>query len=404
MVCKAQSLHRFLSLGSTPLANAFLKKEDINLSEPSYPLEVLFCNTCSLVQLNYTVSSELMFKNYVYVSSTSDALREHFRGLAEEAVKLFIKSKDDLIIDIGSNDGTLLKEFKKFNVRVLGVEPATNIAKIANSEGIETINKFFNESVATKILEEKGNTRIITATNVFAHVADLDGFVKGVYKLLDDYGVFIVETPYLVDLIQNTEFDTIYHEHLRYYSIQPLKILFERHNMKIFDVKRVPVHGGTIRVFIKRDTNHEFEEKSSVKEFIYLEKGLKLYSVERYLEFAKNVENIKRDLLDLLKLLKSEGKHIVGYGAAAKGNTLLNYCKIDTNLLDYIVDKNPHKQSLFAPGTHIPVFPPEKLLEDKPDYMLILAWNFADEIIKQQKGFKDAGGKFIIPIPKPKIV
>ena len=398
-VCKEKNLYRFLSLGKMPLANSFLTKKELKKREKKYPLDIYFCKTCGLVQLGVVVSPEIMFKNYVYVSSTSETMRLHFMGLAKDVTSKIPKGK--LIVDIGSNDGTLLKRFKKLkNFRLLGIEPAKNIARIANSDGIETINAFFSRDLAKRISNEKGKADAITATNVFAHVDNLDEFLIGINTLLSEEGVFVIEVPYLINLLENKEFDTIYHEHLSYFSITPLVTLFRRHGMEVEDVKEVGIHGGSIRVFIRKSG----KQSNNVKNILALEKRKHLYSVSTYNNFSKDVEMVKKRLVSLLKNMKGKKKSIVGYGAPAKGNTLLNYCGIDTKFLEYIVDKSKHKQGLYTPGTHIPVFPPEKILDGKPDYVFILAWNFKDEIIKQQNKYKDKGGKFIIPIPKPTIV
>ena len=402
-VCKHENLHKFLELGPTPLANNFLKREQLNSPEPSFPLDLCFCNNCGLVQLSYVVPPEMMFSHYLWVSGTSYTVPVHFQQLANEATEIVNAGDDSLVVDIGSNDGTLLKGFKNLGLKVLGVEPATNIAKIARESGMETINSFFNESAALKIVSEKGRAKIITATNVVAHIDDLDNLLKGVKTLLEDDGTFVIEVPYLVDMIENNEFDTAYHEHLSYFAIKPLVKLFKIYDMEIFDVKRVPIHGGSIRVYVKRISAKLFVT-DAVKNLLDIEEKNALHILDAYEKFAERIGTLRENLLSLLKELKMSGKRIIGYGAAAKGNTLLNYCKIDTTILDYIADKNPLKQGLYTPGTHIPVFGVEKIVEDKPDYILILAWNFADEIIKQQQKFKDSGGKFIIPIPEPKII
>lgn len=400
-ICGSNNLVKFLSLGDTPLVNSFLKKSQLELTEPRYPLDVHFCKNCNLVQLVDIVPPEIMFRNYLYVSSISDTMHTHFSELAESVAKLFKVSSESLVIDIGGNDGTLLKSFKNFGVRVLNVEPAVNIAKMSVENGIETMNDFWNDDVASKIKKTHGEAKIIVGTNVFAHVDNLDGFMRGVKTLLSDDGVFIVEVPYLVDLIIKKEFDTIYHEHLSYFSLKPLIVLFSKFGMVLFDVKRVGVHGGSIRVFAKKSPARQSD---SVKKLLELEKNEGLCSIQIYESFAKNVELIKEKLVSLLNHLKENGKTIVGYGAPAKGNVLLNYCKIGTDLLEYTVDKTPIKQGLYTPGMRIPVLPPKRIVEDMPDYVLILSWNFADEIMKQQQKYKDLGGKFILPIPEPKII
>lgn len=403
-ICKSQDLHKFLVLGHHPPSDAFLKAEQLNLPETAYPLDVFFCKNCRLVQLGYLVQPEVLFSSdYPYTSSVSNTMPVHFVEFAKDAVETFGLDSNDLVIDIGSNDGTLLKGFKNLGVKTLGVEPVDKIARIAESRGIETINAFWSEKIAKKISQDKGKAKVITGTNVFAHVNDLDEFLNGVKTLLDDNGVLILEFPYLVDLIDKIEFDTIYHEHLSYFAIWPLVILFKRFDLEILDVKQFPVHGGSIRVFIKK-SSAKWSITDSVNNLINLENQMKLDDIETYKNFAEKVNRLRKDLVYLLRDLKDQGKKIVGYGAPAKGNTLLNYCKIGTDIIDYIVDKSSLKQGVYTPGAHIPVFPVEKLLEDKPDYVLILPWNFKDEIIKQQEKYKESGGKFIIPIPQPQII
>lgn len=402
-ICKNETLQKFLDLGRQPLANSFLTGDELKKPEPTYPLSLFFCSNCGLVQLDYVVNPELMFKNYLWVSGTSDTVPLHFQQLAEESTKISKADKNSLVVDIGSNDGTLLKGFRNIGVRTLGVEPAANIAEIARKSGIETVNDFFNSQTAERIRNDYGGAKIITATNVMAHIDNSYDLLSGVNVLLEEDGVFVIEVPYLVDMIEKNEFDTAYHEHLSYFAIRPLVKLFENFGMEIFDVKRFPIHGGTIRVYVKKKSSN-LKISNSVNELLELEKNIGLDKFDTYLQFAERIRKLKEDLLSILKKLKSENKKIIGYGAPAKGNTLLNYFQIGADLLDYIADKNPLKHNLYTPGMHIQVVPVDRIEKDKPDYMLILAWNFSDEIIKQQQKFKEAGGKFIVPIPQPKIL
>lgn len=397
--CKGKNLEKFLSLGKMPLVNSFLKKEELSSEEPRFPLDVYFCANCGMVQLGEVVPPEIMFKDYVYVSGTSETMKAHFAEFAEEAVK---KIGNGLVIDIGGNDGTFLKAFKKLVAKTLNVEPASNIAEIARKDGIETVNEFWGTKVAREIVKKYGKAEIITGTNVFAHVNDLDEFINAAKIVLEDDGALVVEFPYLVDMIENTEFDTIYHEHLSYIAVRPMITLFRRLGMDVVDAVRTEVHGGSIRIYAMKAGVGRASKK--ISQLVELEKKMGLDKFGTYEEFGVRVDEIKRELLELLRKIKSDGKRIVGYGAPAKGNVLMNYAEIGTKFLDYVVDKNPLKQSLFTPGTHLQVYPPEKIKKDKPDYLLILAWNFADEIMKQQIGFKQVGGKFIIPIPKPRII
>jgi SAM-dependent methyltransferase len=402
-ICKNKKLERILDLGEMPLANAFLDKNQLSQKEISYPLRVVWCESCGLIQIDEIVPPEVLFKNYIYVSGTSEALRKHFEGLATEVVNNFKLNSKSLVIDIGSNDGTLLKEFKKHGPKVLGVEPAVNIAKIAEENGVKTISNFFSVDIAKKIVRENGKAEVITATNVVAHTNDLDGLLKGVSCLLKDDGVFVIEVPYLVDLLENLEFDTIYHEHLSYFAVRPLKKFFEERDFKIVNIEKVKIHGGTIRIFVsKKKSRHNINK--NVNQLISLEIKKGLNEVTAYRKFAERVEKLKKDLVGLLQKLKSENKKVIGYGAAAKGNTLLNYYHICPELIEFIADLSPMKQNKFTPGTHIPVYNPKRIYKTKPDYILILAWNFTDEIMKQQSRFKQGGGNFIVPVPEVKII
>lgn len=400
-ICQGKNLEAFLDLGKQPLANAFLKKEEFS-QEKKYPLNVYFCHSCHLLQLLDVVSPEVLFRNYIYVSSTSPVFIAHFESFAKYISERF-GIQGALVVDIGSNDGILLRHFKNLGAKILGIDPAENIAAKATQEGIETLPYFFSPDIARDIAREKHQAKIITANNVFAHVDDVKSLIKGVKILLENEGVFIIEVPYLVDFLEKKLFDTVYHEHLSYFAVNPLQTLFLNCGMKIFDIQKVNSHGGSIRVFVKKDGSGHKVEKS-VREFLDHETELKLDSIDTYLDFSKDVSQNKSLLVDLLKNLKSESKKIAGYGAPAKGNTLLNYTGIDFNALDYIIDDSPYKQGLYTPGTHIPVVGPEMLQKDRPDFLFILAWNFADSIIEKCADFKAEGGKFIIPVPKPSII
>lgn len=401
-VCRGETLHKFLSFGPMPLANRFLREDQLNMPEPYYPLDVYHCNTCGLVQLGFTVPPEVMFKDYPYLTSPSEPMKAHFARLAEDLIQRFNLFPEGLVIDIGSNDGTLLKNFQKHNMATLGVEPADNIAEWARSHGIETLNDFFSERVAHKVCAERGQAKVILATNVLAHVPDLEDFLRGVNCLLADDGIFVIEVPYLVDLLNNLEFDTIYHEHLSYFAVRPLVTLFSRFGMGIVEVERISVHGGSLRLYVRKSADSL--SSSSVNELLKLETEAKLDSPDRYREFAEGVARVREDLLSLLKALKAQGARIAGYGAAAKGNILLNYCKIGTDILDCITDTTPLKQGRYTPGMHIPVLPESHFHEASPDYALLLAWNYADEILQKEEEYRQAGGKFIVPIPKPRLV
>lgn len=403
-ICKKKGLKKIINLGKTPPANSFLTRNKLkNQQETFFPLQLNYCPYCRQLQLSHIVSPELLFKDYVYVSSTSPVFVKHFEDYAKSVWEKLNLKNNDLVIDIGSNDGILLKPFKKLGAKVLGVDPAVKIASQASKQGIETMPKYFNTSLAGKIVKKYGHAKVITANNVFAHIHDIDEVVQAVKEVLDDDGVFITESPYLMVFLQNNLFDTIYHEHLSYYSVKPLTIFFQRHGMKVFDVEQTKSHGGSIRVFAARE-NSKYKISQSVSELMRRESEQGLDDLKTYQSFAQRVKKNKAELKTLLKKLKKEDKKIAGFGAPAKGNTLLNYFKIGTETLDYIVEDSIPKQGLFTPGMHIPVVSPVKLLKNPPDYLFILAWNFAEPIMLKLADYKKNGGRFIIPVPKPQII
>jgi SAM-dependent methyltransferase len=402
-ICASENLKKFLSLGNTPLANSFLEKEELDKKEKTFPLELCFCDECKLVQLSFVVPPELMFKNYVYVSSTTKTFHKHFFQMAEYISKKFKLDNKSLVVDMGSNDGLLLKAFKKMEMQVMGVEPAANIAKIAERDGIETINDFFNENAVNQIIERKGYANMITANNVFAHINDIREVIKNVKILLKDSGIFVIEVQYLVDTIEKMTFDNIYHEHLSYFTLTSLINFFKRHEMEIFDVQRVDTHGGSLRVFVKI-VGSNFAVEKAVNGLLEHEKKLGVENLELYKSFADKVYRTKETLISHIREIKSRKKSIFGYGAPAKGNTLLNFCLIGTDCIDCIIEDNPLKIGLFTPGMHIPVASSKILDEKRPDYILILAWNFAEEILIKTKKYANQGVKFIIPLPTLRIV
>ncbi len=404
--CGKMELSIILSLGQTPLANALLTPEQVGLIEPTYPLDLAFCRSCALVQITETVPPERLFREYLYLSSFSDTMLHHSLKLVKRLILNRHLERNSLVVEIGSNDGYLLQYYKQAGIPVLGIEPATNIARVAQEvRGIRTLAQFFGESLARQIREKGEQADVIHAHNVLAHVADLNGVVSGIGLLLKDHGVAVAEVPYVKDLIDHTEFDTIYHEHLCYFSLTALKRIFRRHQLMIGEVERLPIHGGSLRLFIeKMKTNEDGEDSPSVRRLLEEETLQGLDRVEFYQNFADKVEKLRYGLLDLLKRLKGENKRIVAYGASAKGSTLLNYFGIGREILDYVVDRSTVKQGLFTPGTQLPIYAPAKLTEDRPDYVLLLTWNFAEEIITQQAEYHQKGGQFIIPIPKLQIV
>lgn len=401
-VCGNPNLKKIISLGKTPLANNLISEKDLD-KEELFPLDLLYCNKCHFCQLSYVVPPEKMFKHYVYLTSTTETFRRHFDEMAKKIMRDFNLIPGSLIVDIGSNDGLLLKSFKNSGMKVIGVEPAVNIAAEANNNGIETINEFFNENTVLNILKQKGKAKLITANNVFAHINDIKSVTNNVKNLLDKDGIFCIEVQYLLDTIKKLTFDNIYHEHLSYFSVLSLKEFFTRHDMEIFKIEHVDTHGGSIRVFIQRKGEHHAID-SSVFDFIQKEKLFGLDKEETYNRFAEQVYGIRTKLQSFIKNLKQTGNKIVGYGAPAKATTLLNFCGLDRNYLDYIVEDNKLKHNLMVPGVRIPIHGKEMLDRDTPNYIAVLAWNFADEILKNNSHYKLNGTKFFIPVPEPRII
>lgn len=401
--CSSKRLHRILVLGPTPLANSFLSEEQLSEPEASYPLDVYSCEDCGLLQLVHVVSPEVLFRDYIYVSTTSDTLAKHFAGLARSIQERYKLDGSSLVVEIASNDGLLLKKFRDIGVRGVGVEPAVNIAAMARKDGLEVVNEFFCEKTARDVLAKFGPADVILGNNVFAHVNDVVDFLRGVELLLKPQGGVSIEVPYVRDLIEHKEYDTVYHEHLSYFSVQVFVRLFARVGLKVYDVERVPIHGGTIRVHAKKARSGAVET-DRLKRLLAEEAAMGLNDLAFQKRFAADVERTRDAIVALCRKLRAEGKRIAAYGAPAKGNTQLNFCGIGTDLVEYTVDKSPLKQGKYTPGMRLPVYPPQKLLEDKPDVVLILAWNFADEIIRQQQAYRDLGGKFIVPIPEPRII
>jgi novobiocin biosynthesis protein NovU/D-mycarose 3-C-methyltransferase len=387
-----------LDLGSQPLANSFLSPAEVAAPEPRYPLELCRCSSCGHVQLSLTVPPELMFRNYLYVSGTSDTIPTHFAAYARDVAARFVPA-GGLVVEIGSNDGTLLRAFDRSAVRVLGVEPARNIAKIANDAGVPTLDEFFDEVTAKRVAAEHGRAAAMIGNNVVAHIDDLHGLLRGAQALLAPEGVFVAEFPYLVDLLERRAYDTIYHEHLSYFSVASVVRLTSEYGMRVIDVRRVSVHGGSIRVFISAGGL----PSAAVGELLALEASMQLAEGGPLPAFVADVQRQRTELSALLAETRTRSR-IAGYGAPAKGNTLLNYCGIDTSLVEFIVDRSPHKHGLLTPGTRIPVEPPERLLASGIKETLLLAWNFADEILRQQQEYRSSGGRFIIPIPAPRVV
>lgn len=402
-ICGSKEIHQFLDLGQMPLPNGFLSEEKLEQHESFFPLKVSFCSSCTLVQLAHVVDSELMFRNYSYIPSASHARIENFGQIIKEMISRFPKTKNSLAVDIGSNDGSLLLEFKKEGVKTLGVDPAENLAKVAELRGIHTLPTFFSSTSARGIVKKFGHANYITATNVVAHIDNLHDFFSGIRLLLSPEGLFVCEFPYVVDLLQKNYFDTIYHEHLSYFSVTALVNILGRKKLKIVDIRRTPIDGGALRLTIAKDRS-SYVPSTSITELLDLEKSLKLQEMDVYRKFGDRIQELKKEIQKVLYELKKKKKTIAGYGAAARGNILLNYCGIDHNLLDFIVDSTSYKQGLFTPGTHIPIFPESEIDVRKPDYIIILAWNFAQEIMEKQSRYYKAGGRFIVPVPKVEMI
>jgi SAM-dependent methyltransferase len=400
ILCGGGRVDEFLDLGETALANQFIR--DTDALEPKYPLRIGFCSGCAHVQLMETVPPLEMFENYLYVSSASDTLKNHLWDVSDELVRRYRLGAEDLVVDIGCNDGTLLSGFQRHGVRTLGVDPAANLAELASGKGIDRFTGLFAAATAEEIVAKWGPASLITATNTFPHIQNLNDFIQGIKTALVPGGVFVIEMHYLLDLIDQVAFDTVYHEHISYWALGPMKQLFERHGMSIIDAERVPLHHGQLRVHVKRQADADVS--TGVEKILVEEKAAGLDRFETYLRFADRAQKIKKELHETLTSFRKQGRRVAGYGAPAKGNTLLGFLEIGPELLPYIVDRSPLKQGLYTPGMHIPVVATERLLADQPDYVLLLAWNFVDEIIEQQAEYVRRGGKFIIPVPEVRII
>lgn len=401
--CRFSLKESFLDLGTMPLANSFLRKEEAPEEEFTCPLELVWCPTCKLVQLGHVVPPERMFANYLYVSSTTQTFKKHFAEYAKAAKTELLSSASPLAVDIGSNDGLLLACYQNEGMRAVGVEPAKNLSEEANRQGLGTIHDYFGASAVERILKEGGPADIVSANNVFAHIDDIHDVCRHVDRLLGPQGIFIIEFPYLVTMFEDMLFDMIYHEHLSYIAVIPLQFLLKQFAFEIFKIEEVASHGGSLRVFIQKKKGGRLvspEVETLVKE--ETQKGYGSFSV--YQEFAKRVYRVRKDLTAFIGAIKSEGKSIAGYGAPAKGNTLINFCGLKPSQIEYIVDDNPLKQNLLTPGAQIPVVSSQHLFENPTDYLLLFAWNFAEEIMKKLGALKKKGVRFIIPLPQPRIL
>jgi len=402
-LCGSDHLTRVLELTPTPPANAFVSEADKDTAQTCFPLDVYFCQACAHLQLLDVVNPSVLFENYVYVSGTSPVFVQHFEDYAENLIGRFDHLEKGRVLDIGSNDGTLLKAFKKRGMTVLGIDPAKDIAKQATDDGIPTIADFFNKDRAAEILKQHGPMQCITANNVFAHGDDLQGIVNGVKVLLDDQGVFVFEVSYALDVYEKTLFDTIYHEHLAYHSLKPLQRFFERNGLRFISAKRVASHGGSLRGIVARK-NSDHARDNSAPDLIALEHKTGIDKAETWAAFGAKINQIKSQLMEILEKAKDHDKTIAAFGAPAKATTLMYHFGLGPDTIDFIIDDSPLKQGLYSPGMHIPVLSSRAIDDKKPDMIVILAWNFAETIIGNHQDFLNAGGQFVVPLPTVEIV
>lgn len=402
LVCASQTVTPFLSLGEAALANKFVTAEEAAVPEPLYPLTVGFCRTCAHVQLLERVPPRVMFEDYLYTSAASDTLRTHFAGLSADLVRRCRLRPGDLVIDIGCNDGTLLQAFRNHGVRTLGVDPAANLARLHQGDGIDRYVDLFGTVTAEEIARRWGPAALVVATNTFPHIPDLPDFLGGLRAVLAPGGTFVVEAHYLLDLLDQRAFDTVYHEHVSYWALGPMCRLFRTHGFDVVHAERLPLHHGQLRVFVRR--TGETAASPAVAEVLALERARGLDRLSTYEQFAEDVRALKRELTRTFRDLRGAGKRLVGYGAPAKGSTLLAFLEVTSETVAYIVDRSPLKQGRYTPGTHIPIVAPERLLADQPDYVLLFAWNFADEVLAQQHEYRRRGGRFILPLPEVRIL
>ena len=401
--CGSEGLEIVLSLGSMPPSNALRTEEQLGMPEPTYLLDLAFCPVCALAQITVSVAPSELFAGYAYFSSYSTTMLAHAEELVERMVSERGLGSGDLAMEIASNDGYLLQYYLRAGVPVLGIDPARNVAAVAQEHGVETLCDFFGADLAEGLRDSGRRASVLHANNVLAHVPDINGVVRGIGRVLDDGGVAVIETPYVRDLVERLEFDTIYHEHLFYYSLTALDRLFERNGVRLVDVERIPIHGGSLRVFAAPG-GVAGDVSDAVPRMLEEEDRARIATPEYFHGFAERVGLLKEQLHTLVFDLKAQGHRLAAYGAAAKGAVLLNTCGIAADQIDFVADRSEYKQGRFMPGVHIPIVGPERLLEEMPDEVLLLAWNLADEILGQQAEYTSRGGRFIIPIPEPEVV
>lgn len=402
--CGASLSHVFVDLGAQPLANSYLEPEDLRRAERFYPLCVYVCGECFLVQLPEEEKPEAIFSDYAYFSSYSESWLRHAEAYAQAMIDRFGLGPYHRVVEVASNDGYLLRWFKQREIPVLGIEPARNVAEAAEAAGIPTVGRFFGEAFARDLAAQDLRADLLVGNNVLAHVPDLNDFVAGLKTLLAPDGVLTMEFPHLLRLIQEDQFDTIYHEHYSYFSFTTVRKVFAAHGLTLFDVEELSTHGGSLRIYAKHDEDDSKPMEERVGDLLVREEAARLGCLDAYVHFAGRASRVKRDLLRFLIQAKEEGKSIAAYGAPAKGNTLLNYCGIRTDFVDYTVDRSPHKQGRYLPGTRIPIHAPDRLRETRPDYVLILPWNLKEEIMEQMADVRSWGGRFVVAIPEVRIL
>ena len=401
--CTKPLKYTFVDLGVSPLANSYLNEAQLQNMEPFYPLRVYVCERCYLVQLPVFQSSVEIFSDFAYFSSYSDSWLQHAKNYTDSMIERFGFGPESQIIEIASNDGYLLQYFKEKKIPVLGIEPAENVAQAAKEAKIPTLVKFFGFQTATELVAEEKHADLLIGNNVLAHVPDVNDFVKGMKVILKPQGVITMEFPHLSRLVAENQFDTIYHEHFSYFSFTTVKQIFAHHGLKIFDVEELPTHGGSLRIYAHHEEDQSNVSTEHVNDLLKREKADGFQDLELYLAFDEKARKTKRSILDFMIKSKNEGKSIVGYGAPAKGNTLLNYCGIRQDYIDFTVDLSPHKQDHFLPGTHIPIYHPDRIKGTRPDYVVILPWNLKDEIMQQMAHIREWNGRFVTLIPEVRV-